>query len=184
MKILNDETGHANNKHISSNHSYENRKYRVVLTRKLDTGDLKDYALKLNGVNYFGVAITDNSAANHIGRSLVKLTFLPKQNPDTSKPVPIVSPPVAPPVVSPPALDITPPKVTGTDPGNKGNNVLRNKAVAISFSEDIQWVNKDSYKKVILAKGKVGKKKINRKQDSAGNVFNERYIFSFKTGRR
>jgi len=74
-KILNDQTGHANNKNISSTHRYADGKYRVVLKRKMNTGDSKDYAFKLNEANLFGIAVTDNGSSNHAGNALVKLMF-------------------------------------------------------------------------------------------------------------
>lgn len=74
------------NMQIASIHRYAGGKYQIVLTRKLDTGDSKDYTFKLNGDNYFGIAVTDNSAANHAGNTLAKLVFDPATTPSPDDP--------------------------------------------------------------------------------------------------
>ncbi len=68
-KILNDVDAAASNKHIQSAHTWSSGKYRVVLKRKLDTGDPKDYKFNLTGDNYFSIAVTNNSAIKHSGNA-------------------------------------------------------------------------------------------------------------------
>jgi len=78
-RILKDGTNitEPGNGDIKASSSYSGGKWAVVLKRKLNTTDTKDYVFKTGAtdINYFGFAVTDNSGHNHKAKNLLKLMF-------------------------------------------------------------------------------------------------------------
>jgi hypothetical protein len=80
-KIVNDMDASPANLDLPTEYSYAGGKYRVVIKRKLNTGDAKDYQFQLNEDNLFSIAVTNNSAAAHAGSAGPHLLILDTKNP-------------------------------------------------------------------------------------------------------
>ncbi|OGL41218.1 MAG: hypothetical protein A3C43_03760 [Candidatus Schekmanbacteria bacterium RIFCSPHIGHO2_02_FULL_38_11] len=78
-RILKDGTNitEPGNGDIKASSGYLDGKWTVVLKRKLNTTDTKDYVFKTGetDINYFGFAVTDNSGNSHKAKALLKLRF-------------------------------------------------------------------------------------------------------------
>ena len=78
-RILKDGTNitEPGNGDIKASSSYSGGKWAVVLKRKLNTTDTKDYVFKTGAtdINYFGFAVTDNSGNSHKAKNLLELIF-------------------------------------------------------------------------------------------------------------
>jgi len=72
--ILFDDRGEAGgNKDISVETAYVTGTWNVLITRKLDTGNVGDVVFEAGNTYNFGLAVTDNSTANHKGIALKSL---------------------------------------------------------------------------------------------------------------
>ena len=77
-RILKDGTAiEPGNGDIKASSGYSGGKWAVVLKRKINTTDTKDYVFKTGAsdINFFGFAVTDNSGNSHKAKNLLKMIF-------------------------------------------------------------------------------------------------------------